>query len=65
MQQRYTLTHFLLAGAVALFLVPLMVRVDAEAQLETPCLLRISLMNALLLYDRFCKPECRFHYSTL
>ena len=22
-------------------------------------------MNALLLYERFCKPECRFHYSTL
>ena len=33
MQRRYTLTHFILAGAVALFLTPLMVRVDAEAQI--------------------------------
>ena len=34
-------------------------------RLETPCSLRISLMNALLLYERFCRHDRRFHYSTL
>ena len=33
MQQRYTLTHFLLAGGVALFLTPLIAVVDAQAQI--------------------------------